>query len=200
MQTGTKPDSVVQKLLKTRKPRLGDSTTRNRSQAIPFRAVVPCLSDQNPRHCYEVPTVSKTEELHDQALDLAVEAIAWGSRRRASRAHIPPSSRGSHLGAGLRRATAPRLEPDPGELKLWNRAFKLEEKAVRCMVDKSEPSLSILLRSAATMALRGRAFQDASRLAHEGLAGSPPPEIADELQDILLQVQEATGTEQTVGG
>ncbi|HSH83397.1 MAG TPA: hypothetical protein VLA19_33100, partial [Herpetosiphonaceae bacterium] len=49
----------------------------------------------------------------------------------------------------------------------------------------SEPTRSILYRSAAWLALQANLPDDAVRLAEHGLAGSPPPEIAAELAEAL---------------
>jgi len=49
----------------------------------------------------------------------------------------------------------------------------------------SEPTRSILYRSAAWLALQANLPHEAVRLAEQGLAGSPPPEIAAELAEAL---------------
>lgn len=48
-----------------------------------------------------------------------------------------------------------------------------------------EPTRSVLLRSAASLALDCNDFRRAEQLIASGLRGSPPPEIADELRDLF---------------
>lgn len=67
-------------------------------------------------------------------------------------------------------------------------AFALEKKAALEIANSDlEPTRSVLLRSAASLAMQCRAFRDAERLISLALAGSPPDEIADELRDLLEQ-------------
>jgi hypothetical protein len=51
-----------------------------------------------------------------------------------------------------------------------------------------EPTRSVLLRSAASLAIDCGEFREAERLIAAALSGSPPEEIADELRDLLEQV------------
>jgi tetratricopeptide (TPR) repeat protein len=51
-----------------------------------------------------------------------------------------------------------------------------------------EPTRSVLHRSAATLALECGALREAERLIAAALSGEPPPEIAEELRDLLEQV------------
>lgn len=53
----------------------------------------------------------------------------------------------------------------------------------------SEPTRSILLRSAASLAYQCKEFQLAQQLIDKGLAGHPPPRIAQELQTLVEQIQ-----------
>jgi hypothetical protein len=69
-------------------------------------------------------------------------------------------------------------------------AFQLEKQAaekVRPLVD-FEPTRSILHRSAASLALKCLELKEAEKLISAGLEGNPPNEIANELQDLLKQV------------
>lgn len=50
-----------------------------------------------------------------------------------------------------------------------------------------EPSRSVMLRSAAWLYLQGRDMRAAERAAALGIAAQPPPEILDELRDVLEQ-------------
>lgn len=57
----------------------------------------------------------------------------------------------------------------------------------------SEPSRSVLLRSAATLALHAAQPQEAIRLATAGLAGSPPAAIQIELGEVLDEATARAG-------
>ncbi len=70
--------------------------------------------------------------------------------------------------------------------RLFREAFTLEVEAARLTDD--EPGRSILHRSAATLALHAQLPRDAEKIAAAGLAGDPPPEVADELRDIMEQI------------
>ena len=72
----------------------------------------------------------------------------------------------------------------------FKNAYGLEARAAAGFMEdiKAEPNRSILYRSAASLALDCNFLQDAERLICTALAGIPPPEIADELRDILEQV------------
>lgn len=63
-------------------------------------------------------------------------------------------------------------------------AIKLYEKE-----GNAEPWRSILLRSAASLALDCQQLNEAEKLAIKGLDGNPPHEIEEELWDILLKVK-----------
>ncbi len=66
-------------------------------------------------------------------------------------------------------------------------AFGCEAQAADLVPEgvDSEPTRSILYRSAAWLALQANLPDEAVRLAKQGLAGSPPPEIAAELEEAL---------------
>lgn len=75
-------------------------------------------------------------------------------------------------------------------LHLFQKAFDLERQAADGVddMDYSEPTRSVLHRSAASLALECGNLQEVERLAIQGLAGSPPKEIAEELRNILEMV------------
>jgi hypothetical protein len=54
-------------------------------------------------------------------------------------------------------------------------------------LESSEPTRSILYRSAAWLAYNAKDYEMARDLAKEGLKGFPPPEIREELLDVLWQ-------------
>ncbi len=72
---------------------------------------------------------------------------------------------------------------------LFREAFDLERRAAMLVLDApAEPTRSVLLRSAASLALGCREFREAERLIAVGLAGNPPAPISDELRDLLETV------------
>jgi len=74
----------------------------------------------------------------------------------------------------------------------FEKAFLLERSAAEQLANQTdsdtEPSRSILLRSAATLALHCDQSGEAERLVCGALAGSPPAEIAEELRDLYEQI------------
>lgn len=75
-------------------------------------------------------------------------------------------------------------------LTLFREAAELEmEAAFSLSVDPvSEPSRSILFRSAATLAYEATDYKLADRLVANGLAGYPPAEIENELKDLYEDI------------
>jgi hypothetical protein len=72
---------------------------------------------------------------------------------------------------------------------LFREAFESERRAAMLLLDSpAEPTRSVLLRSAASLALDCREFREAERLIAIGLAGNPPAPISDELRDLLETV------------
>lgn len=69
-------------------------------------------------------------------------------------------------------------------------AYQLEADAANALVHdiSSEPTRSVLFRSAATLAQDCGRLEDAEKLIYKALAGEPPTDIADELRDLLEQV------------
>ena len=106
-------------------------------------------------------SLQEIKELHDQAMSLVDEAII--ARHR-------------------------------GDLNLTKRkyreAFPLEKEAALRTKEENvgEPSESVLLRSAATIALNAGMYLDAEKLACLALSGNPPGAIADELREVLIEV------------
>lgn len=71
-------------------------------------------------------------------------------------------------------------------IEIFRLAFEKEREAVELVSNNLslEPTRSVLLRSAATIALDCKNLREAERLIAMGLAGNPPCEIAEELRDI----------------
>jgi hypothetical protein len=70
----------------------------------------------------------------------------------------------------------------------FTEAFRLEKQAAEAMLPylDVEPTRSVLLRSAASLALECQRNEEAERLACLGLPGKPPVEIRAELRDVLM--------------
>lgn len=102
--------------------------------------------------------MSQIEELHDKAMNLAAQAM-------------------------LQKAN--RLEDEAVEL--FKSALNYELSAYEALTNPVEPTRSVLLRSAATLALQCREIELAEKLAAKGLSGDAHPELADELRDVFEQ-------------
>ena len=72
----------------------------------------------------------------------------------------------------------------------FRKALELEIQAAETLKDKLdiEPSRSVLYRSAASMAMSCEEYRQAEKLIATALAGNPPEEIAEELRDLLEEV------------
>lgn len=70
---------------------------------------------------------------------------------------------------------------------LFRVAFEKEREAALLLKDDSdtEPTRSVLFRSAATLGIDCREFREAERLIAIGLAGDPPQQLCEELRDAL---------------
>ncbi|WP_133061200.1 hypothetical protein [Paraburkholderia hospita] len=69
-------------------------------------------------------------------------------------------------------------------------ALELEERAVGMLscAESSEPTRTVLLRSAATLALRCKQVRSAERLAAQALLGFGPEALLEEVRDVLKDV------------
>lgn len=72
----------------------------------------------------------------------------------------------------------------------YKEAFELEKEAALTSYNDQlgEPSTSVLLRSAASLAISCELYRDAEKLISLALSGEPPFEIAEELRDLLETV------------
>ncbi|MGP0069162.1 MAG: hypothetical protein ACLQGP_36880 [Isosphaeraceae bacterium] len=89
------------------------------------------------------------------------------------------------------QALAARRKRDYALVKsLFREAFKHEQEAANLVAADYtlEPSRSVLHRSAAALAIECGELRAAEKLIAMGLAGDPPLEIAEELRDVLEQV------------
>jgi hypothetical protein len=105
--------------------------------------------------------MSRAAELHRRAMDLADRAMMEAIRGHSKAA-----------------------------LSLYQDALPLERDAAFAAREErlGEPTTSVLLRSAATLALDAQNPREAERLVATALAGEPPDQIADELRDLLEQI------------
>jgi hypothetical protein len=74
--------------------------------------------------------------------------------------------------------------------QLTRQAFEQEAQAAVLIADTldAEPSRSVLHRSAASLAIECGELRAAERLIAIALSGNPPPEIAEELKDLFIQI------------
>jgi hypothetical protein len=77
---------------------------------------------------------------------------------------------------------------DAGSLELLRSAFEQERSAANLVADQLdfEPTRSVLHHSSASLAVECLQLRETERLIARALAGNPPPDIADELRDLLL--------------
>lgn len=75
-------------------------------------------------------------------------------------------------------------------LEFFRKAFEAEKKAAYLLFDKfdNEPTRGVLFRSAASLALDCNEIAEAERLVSQGLAGTPPKDIADELRNLYENI------------
>jgi hypothetical protein len=73
---------------------------------------------------------------------------------------------------------------------LLRQAFTKESSAAALIANhwETEPTRSVLHRSAASLAIECGEFEMANRLIVTALSGNPPAEIAEELQDLFIQI------------
>ena len=105
--------------------------------------------------------MKKALKLHREAMDLADQAEA-AQRRKA------------------------RVEA----AQLFRKAFESERAAAVLFVNDfdAEPTRSVLLRSAASLALDCQEYREAERLIAAALWGNPPEELYDELRELLVEL------------
>jgi hypothetical protein len=84
---------------------------------------------------------------------------------------------------------ARRRDDQTSARSLARRAYLLEKQAAEG--SQTEPTRSVLHRSAATLALDCGEYREAERLIAAALSGSPPEPIANELRELLDAVYKA---------
>ena len=105
--------------------------------------------------------MSQIQSLHQHAMDLA-EAATFARLRGA-----------------LEQAA-----------QFTRQAFEQETQAAALIASAldAEPIRSVLHRSAASLAIECGEIRTAERLIATALSGNPPPEIAEELKDLFIQI------------
>jgi len=105
--------------------------------------------------------MTTVNDLHPKAMDLAEEAFQFQ-----------------------------RLGDNDRAKELFLLALALEQEAAMLLppTEESEPSRSILFRSAASLAYNGEKYETAERLIAHGLIGFPPLEIQEELKDLYEDI------------
>ncbi|MEL6310593.1 MAG: hypothetical protein AAFR81_22070 [Chloroflexota bacterium] len=73
--------------------------------------------------------------------------------------------------------------------RLYREAYELEKLVADKLIPTDiEPSRSVILRSAASLAIDCGEYREAEKLIATALAGDPPKTIADQLRDLIVQV------------
>lgn len=105
--------------------------------------------------------MNNVRALHEQAMDLAEQASIKTLRGDANGVDI-----------------------------ILKQALALEAQAASLVAEDldSEPTRSVLHRSAATLAVQCGELQQAEKLIAIALAGHPPIDIAEELKDLFIQI------------
>ncbi len=82
---------------------------------------------------------------------------------------------------------------EPKAKEYYLKAFEAERQAAFEAKEQGnpEPGLSILFRSAASLALQCGELREAERIIAQALSGSPSKEVATELRTLLLEVYDA---------
>jgi hypothetical protein len=83
---------------------------------------------------------------------------------------------------------------------LYEQAFALEKEAANLFIlsFEKEPTRSVLFRSAASLAMNCKQYDEAKRMIHLGLAGNAPDEIVNELLQLSKQIDKAVKNAQSV--
>ena len=76
-------------------------------------------------------------------------------------------------------------------IDLLRDAYELEQQAARSLnpVPESEPTRTVLFRSASSLAFQAEDYQEACNLAFDGLTGNSPEEYAAELLEIATDAK-----------
>lgn len=106
----------------------------------------------------------------------------------------PSTSVSLHQAAMERTQEAVLAQDAEKARELFGQALDLERRAAEIWMEtrNEEPTRSILLRSAASLAWSCQDYAEAERLARKGLEGKPPGKVGRELEELLERVQRMT--------
>ncbi|MBQ3914438.1 MAG: hypothetical protein II692_03545 [Paludibacteraceae bacterium] len=96
---------------------------------------------------------------------------------------------------------AAKADPKGEEsIRLYTEAFEKEREAALLadFMQNPEPGLSILYRSAASLAIQCGRYREAEQLIAKALSGSPTNEIARELRELLQNIYAQSGRDEDV--
>jgi hypothetical protein len=90
------------------------------------------------------------------------------------------------------------LRNEPEALRLFELAYEAEKQAAFFLLTQfeTEPARSVTFRSAASLALNCKKYEEAKKMVHFGLAGNPPAGIAKELMEVYELIQQAMKLEE----
>jgi hypothetical protein len=79
----------------------------------------------------------------------------------------------------------------PEAIRFFEIAFEAEKQAALSLLTnfEKEPFRSVLFRSAASLAMNCKKYEEAKTMIHFGLAGNPPKGIVDELMEVYETVE-----------
>jgi hypothetical protein len=100
---------------------------------------------------------------------------------------------------------AQQAEATPDAIRareLFREAFEKEREAAELLQDRLdlEPTRSVLLRSAASLAVDCRDFAEAERLLDKGLSGKPPTDLAEEMRSLRRSIPGKEPVRRAVSG
>ena len=101
----------------------------------------------------------------------------------------------------LRGDIAAKANPTAAEgITLYTEAFEKEREAALLadFMQNPEPGLSILYRSAASLAIQCGRYREAEQLIAKALSGNPTEEIARELRQLLQNIYAQSGRDEDV--
>jgi hypothetical protein len=79
-------------------------------------------------------------------------------------------------------------------IRFFGIAFEAEKQAALSLLMnfEKEPFRSVLFRSATSLAMNCKRYEEAKQMVHFGLAGKPPKDVEEQLVSIYLAVERAT--------
>jgi hypothetical protein len=153
---------------------------------------LPGLTAAAGRYLAESAAVCLASQSHQPGTTLRVEGIVQRELERFMHQQINQLH-----DEAMRRMdealAAERRGDEQAARAAFRQAFQLERAAAELLLtlaDQPEPSRSVLLRSAASLARDAGPRGESLRLIQLALAGEPPVEIAEELRDLLAAIEQ----------